>query len=557
MRIPTDPRIRDYFFRELIDQCFDSRIERCGQYDRLKSYYLLGCDNEQMPVASKIYSALDTLRSFLFSAETTRFTVEIGAGAPRGEVHKTIPLRNRLMDEWHDSGTDITFGDALLWSLVYNSMFLYPIWKSGRVQTSVIEPHQVGVMREDVSGLDVQEAFCVRYMTTRSQLLSDLDGHPKLEEIMKRMASEAGQTSSNQLPPTVERIITSQVNPNVIGQASWLSAPPIQYEPKMRTDMVEMIDLWIWDDATDDWHRVTRSENEVTIFDRPNTYLPAKRNHKNVIERRGEAPLIQICPNPQYNYFWGRSEIANLLMIQDAWAHRIQQIQRLGDKVVDPPKRGFGIDSDSMEVMDALFTPHGYVPFADQSGKIEDEKISVPGELWEEIKFYDQLFSEQMGVNNVMQGRGEPGVRSRGQTDTLARLGSSRAKNRAMIIEDSLDRLGTKMLRLIQRHDDKELIYKDAAGKELPFVPAMFTGNSTVKVDGHTMSPIFVEDEKNMVFSMLENKMITRERALEMVHPVMLPTLLEDLKGIEKQEAQAAQAEQEKEQQEQRLRSVK
>jgi hypothetical protein len=549
VRIPTDPVLRDNFYRELIDQCFASRSERIGTYDRLKAYYLFGSDRDELPIASKIYSALDTLRSYLFSAETTRFVVELGEGASLAELPKTIPIRNRLMDEWHDSGIDVDFSDALIWSLVYNSMFLYPTWRGGAVQTYVLEPHQVGVYREDKASIDRQECFAVRYQTTTTQLLTDLEGHPKLDQIMMRMFASASKNTGRELPNAVQRIITSAVSPNVTGQIpSWWANPQIAYDPKVEADMIEMFDLWVWNDAIDDYQRVTRSENEVTIFDRANTFLPAIRNSKGEIEAKGEHPLIQICPNPQYNYFWGRSEITHLLNIQDAWSHRIQQMQRLGDKIVDPPKTGFGLTIDAAEAHDALFNPHGFLNAGEQNAKLETDKIDIPAELWEEVRFYDQLFSEQMGITNIMKGLGESGVRSRGQTDTMARLGSSRAKNRAMVIEDSLDRLATKMTKLLQRHDKTHLRYQDEKGKSVSFIASEFTNNFTVKVDGHTMSPIFVEDEKNLAFSLLEAKAITRERMLEMVHPVMLQTLKADLKKIEEQEAAQAQAQQQAEQ---------
>jgi hypothetical protein len=494
----------------------------------------------------------------MYSPESTRFTLHLGAGAHPAELPKTIPMRDRLMDEWHDTGTDIMYGDANIWALVFSSMFLYPQWRKGRgIQMYALEPHNVGVLKEDVQGIDNQEAFCIHYTTTISQLLSDLEGHPKFNDIMTRLASRSVRGDANQMPSTVQRMIMSAVNPSIVGNAKWLTPPQTMPTPKVQADTVEMFDLWVWNDDENDYQRVTRSDNDVTIWDRPNTFLPAIKDAEGNIDSPGEHPLVQICPLPQYNYFWGRSMISHLLNIQDAWAHRIKQMQRLGDKIVDPPKRGYGVNIDTMEAQDSLFDAHGWTSMGEPNAKIEDEKITVPAELWEEIAFYDNLFNDQMGINNVMQGKGESGVRSRGQTDTLARLGSSRAKNRAMIGEDSLDRIATKLAKLLQRHDTKKLRYTTDKGEEIEFVPNQFTKDYTAKVDSHSMSPIFMEDEKNLAFSLYENKAITRERLLEMVHPVMLPTLKHDLKGIEAQEAAAQKMEQAKEMAELKLKSVK
>ena len=49
------------------------------------------------------------------------------------------------------------------------------------------------------------------------------------------------------------------------------------------------------------------------------------------------------------------------------------------------------------------------------------------------------MFDDQAGIGHILQGRGEPGVRSKGQADLLARLGSARPKNRAVIVEEAAE----------------------------------------------------------------------------------------------------------------------
>jgi hypothetical protein len=50
------------------------------------------------------------------------------------------------------------------------------------------------------------------------------------------------------------------------------------------------------------------------------------------------------------------------------------------------------------------------------------------------------MFEEASGIVNVLQGKGETGVRSSGHASQLARLGSSRARKRALVVEDALEK---------------------------------------------------------------------------------------------------------------------
>lgn len=550
MKVPANPIEKHGFYQELLDQCFVSRSERIGQYEGLKCFYLWGTDQDALPIMSKIYGHLDTLTSFLYSADSTRFNIEIGAGVPKSELLKVPSLKEHFTQLWRGSTTDVLFGEALLWSLVYNSMFIYPVWNRGKLQTYTIQPHQFGVLREDIVGVDRQEAMAFRYQITRSELDSNLTGHPQREAILAKLTASSEPLEDKIIPSAVQRIIASQVSPNMVGQALWWTNPQVFFTPKVAADLVTLEDLWLWDDDIQDYRRVTMTQG-LTIFDRPNTFIPRKG------DRPGELPFVQVCPNPHDGYFWGRSEIVHLLALQQAWAHRMGQIQRINDKVTDPPKAGLGISADWMEVAAALNDPGGGVLFPEvQSGaKIENMAPTIPESVWHEIDYEDRLFAEASGITPIMKGYGESGVRSRGQTDTMARLGSSRTKKRAMIIEDSLDRLATVMLRLQQQEDKTRLIYQ-VQGKDLEFLPAQFTADATVKVDAHSMSPVFVEDEKQLAFSLKEAGTIDEESVLEMTHPGNMQMLKERLKAMLLARQKAQQEEEMKERQAE-LRRVK
>jgi hypothetical protein len=145
------------------------------------------------------------------------------------------------------------------------------------------------------------------------------------------------------------------------------------------------------------------------------------------------------------------------------------------------------------------------------------------------------------GMTNVLSGRGESGVRSSGHANQLAKLGSSRAKKRALVVEDSLEKSATLYAQMMQHYDDKAE-YMDEDG--VKFSANQFPDDYVVKVDAHSNSPIFMEDQEQKATELLKAKAITRERFIQLLHVPMEQLLIDDLRTkIEPQEKQQAERE--------------
>ena len=142
-------------------------------------------------------------------------------------------------------------------------------------------------------------------------------------------------------------------------------------------------------------------------------------------------------------------------------------------------------------------------------------------------------------ISNVLSGRGETGVRSKGHASELARLGSARPKKRALVIEDSLEVLATKYLKLDQQHNPDPLRTPD--GQE--FISEQFTKDFMVKVDAHSSSPVFMEDMKQDAMELFKAHAITRKTLVQLIHPPMEQEILQELKIIEKKEEEQKKAE--------------
>ena len=524
MKIPSNDVERELFYINLAFKCNVTRETRRSDYMVQRSFYLFGSEPEEPPALyNKIYPHIDQLASFIYSAETTRFSINLGAAVPPAEHHKIPVLTKALNNEWMNSNADAVFSMALNWALCYNSTFIKLVYRNG-IQPYMVEPGAMGVLREDVTGLDRQEAVLQTYYITKSELYNRLYSHPKREEIVARV--NAVQHERTEIPEAMDRIITSSVTPTIYGNVNMDLGGMNKYKPTVAEDTVEMRELWVWNDDTEDYQCVTIADPDVVIYDRPGESLFLK----------GELPFIQIAPNPQYDYFWGQSEVQMLIFLQQMRNKRMTEILDLLSKQVAPPTALIGFTGILDEKNFALNRAAGLLATDSPNAKIEQLAPSIPNDSYREIAEIDAMFAEASGISSVLQGRGESGVRSAGHASQLARLGSSRAKKRALIVEDALEKVATLYLKLMQVYDNTR--YVD--DRDIPFIANQFTGDYVVKVDAHSNSPIFTEDLRTLAFNLFQAQAIDRESLLDLLEPPMKQLLIEKLRIREQKEAEMA-----------------
>jgi len=543
MRIPHDKDERWVFFEDIANKCNRSRGDRRSMYQSLRSYYMYGSDGTKSEVAkyNKIYPHIDQLTSFLYSQETTRFTTSLGVSVSDLEYAKVGPINRGLNDEWNNSNTDIVFGNALTWALVYGSTFIKPRWKVKGIEPFVVDPHNFGVLREDSPFIASQEAMLHSYYITKHQLWQELSAaeHPRREQIMNAAIGNVKAATARITP--LDRIITSSQialsgspSPGQAVDINIMVSSP--YNPKVAEDMVEMMELYCYDDELHDFRVITMADPYVLVYDRPLDTMFVK----------DEAPFVQVCPIPCYDYFYGYSEVERLIPFQQLLNKRWSEIEHLLGKQARPPKSFSGFPGITDEIAFAFDMPDGQVNTEMPGAKVDMMAPPVTPDIWKDVDYLNSMFEDTSGISNVMAGKGEAGVRSSGHAAQLARLGSSRVKKRAMIIEDSLEKLATLYLQIKQKYDTRrykeEPISKDQVGQE--FVANQFTEDYIVKVDGHSNSPIFVEDQTQIAFELFKVGAITKERLIELTNVPMKPQLMQDLLNkIEPAEAAKAKEE--------------
>jgi len=525
MKIPKGMLDRDEFYRDLIYKCEVSLNSRRVDYASLRNWYLFGNGPDEAPALyNKIFPHLDQVTSFLYSAETTRFSINLGASVPDNEHRKIPTLTKALNNEWLNSNADQVFSTATTWALVYGTTYVKLIMQNG-IHPYMVEPGTMGVLREDITYTDRQEAIIQKYYITKSELYARLYKHPNREKILSKLNSMPHERT--EIANGLERIIISQSNPTIYGNVNLDLAGGNRYKAEVSEDTVEMTELWCWDDDISDYRVVTKADPDIIIYERTGEEMFMK----------GELPFIQICPNPLYDYYWGASEVQRLIYLQQLRNRRMTEILDLLSKQVSPPTALIGFTGILDEKNFALNRAGGLLSTDMPNAKVEKLAPTMPPDLFTEMREIDAMFEEASGVGNVLQGKGEAGVRSAGHASQLARLGSSRVKKRALIIEDSLEKLATLYLKAMQLYDDTH--FKDTHG--IPFIAEQFTKEFTVKVDGHSNSPIFTEDTRTLAFNLLKAGAIDKKSLLDLIEPPMKEELLERLKKMEEKQAMQPQ----------------
>jgi hypothetical protein len=544
--LPKDSLSRALLVDDLVRQCTASRLDRFNYYQVARNYALFGSMDQGGAPYNKIKTTLETLGSFIYSPDDVRFSLHLEAEAPPLDIAKAPILGQYLTDNWRKTNTHFIFDKAVTWALVYGCMLVKSFWSNGRIYSYTVEPHQYGVHREDVMDISEQEAFTHHYVCTRTQLESSLHGNPRQGMIMERV----GRNMTDQLPPLsagLQRLIVGSPvggvpgsvaipgNGNmIVGGIGGRGGPTYDYTPRLEVELIDMCDLYVWDDEAEDYQVFTRAAPDVIIYDRPGSWL----GHV-----RGVAPFTAVRgSNFMYDYFWGESFVLDLAWLQDWRTERIMDVRNLMRKQFKPPMSITGGVGIAEEKLLALYSAGGQVSFPTPNAKVNTHEPKMPEDVFQEIREIDTMFDDQAGIGHVLQGKGEAGVRSKGQVDTMARLSSARPKKRAMVVESCAEAIAANHMLLTQDYSEHRFTAM-IEGKPTPFIPEQFTRAYDVRVDGHSASPIFVEDTKHDAVTLREAHAIGRDTFLEMFRPPNVQELQEKLKAIEKQEKEAQEQE--------------
>ena len=202
LKIPSKPGMLQAWIKEMIDECMASSEERAMVYTRAAQYYYMGSADNRASLYNKTGAAVDKLAGFLMQPTDVRFRLTYDSGEEENVLERSELVAEMLTSDFRSSDADVTFADAVTWSLNNGCQLLkvLPDGDLGTFKTAQIHPQHFGVLSETTLALDEQEAFVHVSFPTVSRLKTMLAGHPKFDEIMGRIDDEAQKDKTDEEP---------------------------------------------------------------------------------------------------------------------------------------------------------------------------------------------------------------------------------------------------------------------------------------------------------------------------------------------------------------------
>ena len=540
MHIPT--RDLEGFARNLANICMSSRPSRQNRGTFFESYATAGSADASAPAMfNKTYAALDDLESLLFSPVSLRFAITDPDLPNIVNESKGRVAASRIRKYCRQTDADNLISQAVGISLRKGLGLIKTNVVNKEFSNQLVQPENFGVLHENHCKLDADmEAFAHRMLITPAQFRNLIKGRPDEADLKERAKSHMqGLTGGmRDASGSAMNIVTGGLYPFQAGGAGlpnqsrgivdWMSQPKANIDPTVESSMLEMDELWVWDDKRGDWatfqiigdNILLGGKYQITSAFSYNTH--ARQTDPTL---KGNHPFSVFCANPVPEYFWGVSEITRLILLQEAINSRITGINKMLRKQEEPATKFVGSTGVNQQALSRFNKPGGYWTDSNPNAKIERDNVQIPEALWNSLHEYERMFDEMMGLPPIAKGQGEQGVRSGAHADTLIRMFSPRFKDRALLVERDVEKFGALMLDLARAHIDQKMIAwvpKESAGFEnsspegeeallippakglvaVTFTFADLPDDVSLTVDSHSSSPAFSQDAKELAFSL-------------------------------------------------------
>lgn len=593
MRIP--PKNVGLFAAETFAQCTASRGTRMQRGSVFRSIYLQGSENGSPATYNECFAFLDNLSSFLYSPVELRFVIDCYGHSNPLERAKMKAASSEFHKQFRRSNTDTLLDDATTWALVKGKTFIKNSWTSEGFKDILVQPEVMGVLEENLRSLDDQDAFSHTTYITPDRLWRMLKTNPNRDELMKRAMKYFVMGKGHDDPEresTLRQIVVGGLYPyqasgqntsNARGNVDWLSAPAPSFAAEVVANMIPVHELWIWDDERENEKEGLDGEYTTIQFIGEDLVISGELTHRNLFADQfspddrqkklkptihnplaGHHPFSEICPNQLDGYFWGRSELCNVALLQKCINARVDGINQMLRRQEDPPKFFSGTTGIKSSAYSIMKKAGGYFTDSNPGAKVQDLYPQLPEHIFESLHEFQQMFDRMAGFTDTMSGRGSAGVRSKSHAEALTSNASPRFKDRALTLERQIEAIGSLKLDMLKAHVPESLtawVSKQDAGieGEIPpenwleqppvkgLVPVEFTfydlpDNSKVTVDSHSSSPAFAHEQKQDLFDLLKIQAISPKEVLEHIGVPGADAMIEELQRKEVAAAEYAAA---------------
>lgn len=530
------------WLKDLVDEMTATSEERGLVLTRAAQYYYQGCYDSKAAIYNKIRPYIDRLGGFLMQPTDVRFAIVYDSSEPESVLERSRLVSEKLTADYKSTDADTTFSEALTWALVNGCQLMKILPCDQTFKHVPVHPQNFGVLSETVLDLDEQEAFVHVSYPTVSRLRSMLEDshHPHTKEIIDKVLEEPAREEEEK-PTYFHQMVVGGLNPvgepgSVPSAAGIVNVFPVPtpWRPNKRLHRtVRHCEVWIKSEHND-WTTFQMVYGAEPIV------IEGANERRNLSRIPGHHPFVKLQAQTTPGYFWGRSLISDVQMLQDILSKRLRDIKVMWDRNVNAPQLLSGFTSVTEEQYFKIINEGGFINDPNPNAKNSKLLDPPPENYLEELEFLFKLFDEAAGFSPIMGGQGEPGVRAGVHAQTLVRTSSPRLIDQAARIERQLAQCGYLSLRIMQAMDPSIYTTDDS---NISFTLEDLPEDFQVEVDSHSASPAFAEDNRQIAIALARAGAVDAEDLIHMLHPPGMQLLLARLKQRQKTQAQEAKQE--------------
>src|SRR5215469_17006592 len=516
---------------ERVEQCRASAGMRAAYYRNMNALAETGPYDGTNAMINMLHKALDETAAHLFSGVELKFTMDFERPYPKKIYQRGAEAAKGVTRIWERNSTDVTFARGVFEGLKYGASLLkqfttfegsdeHPVYHD-----KLVMPWNFGVWREDENKIDRQEILCETITLTGPEVWQRISRMPNAEKLYTRIMTHAraGQATGEPSSFFHQVLSTSQINTGIQSMVSPVPGGIVQLNndpnyslmgPVVAAPLVIMHELWVKDEH-EDYTTIQMVEPDIIITPHMDGDVVFRKG--NLLARgSGLQPYRLIQPNETTGWFWGRSELVDLIEPQALLSQWCEDLKRMYGLQVDK-LIFFSADTTITDELYAQFRAAGYGNLP-QGSQVNDMTPKIPPEALELLTWIQEQINILRGFPKIMQGQGEPGVRAGSHANMLMKTASPTLRDRALIVERQCAECAdlTAALREIKDEGFYWTEGKDIEKiEESKFLLSDLPPDWRITVDSHSSSPIFSDENQQIVFAAHQRGIVDDEYVID------------------------------------------
>lgn len=549
IEIPSNKRELLDVALQLVKDCRVSTGMRSSYYRLLNQIAETGRYDGTKALINMMDWQLKRLAANLFSPVELKFSIDFERPRPKVAYEQAKVVSQALTRLWDRNQTDMAFGRGVYEALKYGACILKQ-WPQSEgaddlpgYYDKLVLPWQFGVYREDENRLDRQEALCETITLTGPELWRRIYHLPEARKLYDKAMANAHTGTATSEPNSYFHQVLSASTLNTTGvETSPTPGGVVQLGgnpnfgvmgPTIAPATIDMHELWVKSEIDGKADYVTIQVIEPDILIAP---LHKKANLLGIDQAQ---PYRLIQPNETTNWFWGRSELVDLIEPQALLAMWCDDAKRLMGLQIDKIM-GFSGDAGITDEIYSQLRVSGWMNLP-QGADIKDVTPKFPPELLPMIKWVIEIINTIGGFPEIMQGKGESGVRAGVHANTLLKTASPDMRDRSLLVERQCATCADLTLQMMEAKDDQNYWLKADNPiqdvEETKFLLADLPDDWRVTIDSHSSSPIFADENAQLIFQAKKMGTVTDEYVID-----NMPFPNKEMARVQLREKEAKQA---------------